>query len=126
MTLILIYNDRTATIDFIAAFNDYCCIFDEICKVIKETFNLSNLLSDYHMVYYDPSYNLWINFNIHVTKRITQVIRESTSKTLKIRVEQCQKNISTLFAKKKTIDKVEPKPIEDGSKLFFVFISIIG
>jgi hypothetical protein len=126
MALILIYNDQTETIDFTVTSNNvYCSIFDEICKVIIEKFNLSNLLSDYRMVYYDPLYDLWIGFNIHVTKRITEVIRHSTSKTLKIRIEQRQRNIFTSFVKEKTIDKVESKPTEDGSKRFFFFIRII-
>jgi len=123
MALIIIYNNQTETIDFQAAFDDYCCIFDEICKIIMEIFNLSNLLSDYRMVYYDPLYDLWMGFNIHVTKRITEVIRYSTSKTLQIRIEQLPRNISTSLITKKTIEKVEFKPIENGSQFFFASLS---
>jgi hypothetical protein len=104
-------------IDFIAAFDEYCCIFDEICNVIMETFHLNNLLNEYDMVYYDPSYNLWIGFNIHVTKRITEVIRHSTSKTLKIRIERCRRPIPSLYLKRKTIADIDCKTREDCSKL---------
>jgi hypothetical protein len=119
MSLILIYNDRTETIEFLAAFDEYCCLFDEICRIIIETFNLSNLSSDYHMVYYDPSFSLWINFNIHVTKRITELIRYSTSKTLKIRIERRQRNTTTLFLEKTNINKVKSNTTEDVRKFFF-------
>jgi hypothetical protein len=116
MTLILIYADQTVKIGFSAAFDDLCCIFDEICQVITETFNLSNFLTDYHMQYYDPLYDLWINLNIHVTKRITYIIRQSSLKSLKIRIKQCERSTSTSSIKTKIIDKIESKSNEDSSK----------
>jgi molybdopterin-binding protein len=122
--LVLIYNDQTENIDFSAALNDYCCIFDEICKVVKETFNLNNLLDNYNMVYFDQAYNLWINFNIHVTKHISQIIRRPTSRTLKIRVEQRQRNTVTSFIRKNTVDEVNFKPTKGDSKSFPLVIRI--
>lgn len=122
MSLILVYNSRTETIEFKAAFNEYCCIFDEICGVIMETFNLSNLLCDYHLVYNDPLYGLWINFNIHVTKRITELIRYSSSKTLQIRIERRQRKVTKPFLEKKIIDNVKFKATENDSKLFLFFL----
>ena len=124
MSLILIYNDRTETIEFLSAFDEYCSIFDEICNVIMETFNLTNLLSDYYIVYYDSSYGLWINFNIHVTKRITELIRYSSSKTLKIRIERRQRNTPKSFVEKKIIDTVKSKATENDSKLLFLIFLI--
>jgi hypothetical protein len=115
MSLDLTYNARTEKIEFLTAFDEYCCLFDEICKVIMETFDLSDLLRDYRLVYFDYAYNLWINLNIHVTKRITEIIRHSSLNTLKIRIERHQRNIT---------NKVESTTIEDDSKLLSLFINI--
>ncbi|CAF0730110.1 unnamed protein product [Adineta steineri] len=113
MALILIYNGRTETIESLATFNEYCCIYDEICKLIIEKFHLSNLTSDYHMTYYDSPYGLWINFNFHVTKRIIELIRNSLFKTLKIRIEERrQRNITRPLVEKKIIDNIQPNALE--------------
>jgi hypothetical protein len=91
-----------------------------VCSMkFVESFNLSNLSSDYHMVYYDPSFSLWINFNIHATKRITELIRYSTSKSLKIRIERRRRNTTTLFLEKTNINKVKSNTTEDVRKFFF-------
>jgi hypothetical protein len=125
MTLILIYNNQTKVIEFMSAFDEYCCLFDEICKTIMETFNLSNLLIDYRMVYFDASYGSWINFNIHVTKRITEIIRHSTLQKLKIRIEQYQRNNTRAFIQKTFVDKADSTTTEDNSKLFSFLINIL-
>ncbi|UJR23593.1 hypothetical protein I4U23_026582 [Adineta vaga] len=114
MSLILNFNDRTETVDFPAAFDDYCCLFDEICKIITEIFNLTDLQCDYLLVYYDPLYNLWINLNIHVTKRITNLIRQSSSRTLKIRIERRRKNHATTAIETNTIDNELNKRIYEN------------
>ena len=54
MSLILTYNDQTVPVEFPRAFDEYCCLFDEICKTIIDTFQLNNLICDYHLTYYDP------------------------------------------------------------------------
>ena len=118
MTLVLIYNDRTEVIEFTAASDEYCCIFDEICGIIMNTFDLSNLLCDYHMAFHDVAYGVWINFNVHVTKRITELLRDSVLKKLKIRIERLQRNAIPSF------NKVESRATENRGKLFSLIINV--
>ncbi|CAF1634218.1 unnamed protein product [Adineta ricciae] len=103
MSLILIHNDQTVPVELPRALDEYCCLFDEICKTIISTFKLNNLICDYHLTYYDPLYKLWINLNIHVTKRITEILRESSAKTLKIQIQRRQ-NLTTYSIKTKKFD----------------------
>lgn len=115
MTLVLTCKDRTETIEFLAAFDEYCCIFDEICRVIMETFDLHDLSMNYHMKYYDPSYNIWINFNIHVTKRISEILRRSPKKILKIRIEQRRTNHNRSLIPEQIVDPMEiDSPVDDS------------
>ena len=122
MSLMLIHNDQTVPVEFPRALDEYCCLFDEICKIIIETFKLNNLVCDYHLTYYDPLYKLWINLNIHVTKRITEILRESSAKILKIQIQHRRQNPTTYSTKTKTYDDTLSRINHDDSKIKIICI----
>jgi hypothetical protein len=120
MSIVVHFENRSETIKLDAAFNDYCCIFEETCEVIRKHFGLKNSLSEYHMVYYDPSYSTWINFNIYVSNRVTELLRYSSSNTVQIRVEYQPKDISMTLRQKENLRKLDTDRTEDTSKLFYL------
>jgi len=120
MSIVVHFENRSETIKLDAAFNDYCCIFEETRQIIQKHYDLKNSLSEYYMVYYDPSYSTWINFNIHVSNRVTELLRYSSSNTVQIRLEYQPKNISMLLREKENLGKLDTDITEDTSKLFYL------
>jgi hypothetical protein len=116
MSIVVHFNNQSETIKLDAAFNDYCCTYEEVCAVIRKQFHFKNSLSEYHMVYYDPSYSTWVNFNIHVSNRVTELLRYSSSNTVQIRIEYKPTKTLTPFKKKQITEKSDLRITDNISK----------
>jgi hypothetical protein len=105
MSILVHFNNQSETKRLYVALSDYCCAYEETCAVIRRQFDVENSLSDYNMAYYDPSYSTWVNFNIHVSNRITELLRYSSSNIVEIRLDEKPKNSLPSFIKKEVSEK---------------------